>query len=133
MTPFKLKIVTPDRVFFDGETEQIVVRTTEGDVGILANHIDYVANISAGPLSVKNSEGEFRIAAVAGGVITVSKKQTTILATAVEWKDEIDVERAKKSEEEAKTRLKKSQSEKEFERASLRLKRALNRINIADK
>lgn len=132
MTPYKLKIVTPDRVFFDGEAEQIVVRTTEGDVGILSGHTSYVANIGAGPLKIKEAGVDYKVAAISGGVIKVSKEMTMILATAVEWKDEIDIERAKKAEETARIKLKETQSSKEFERASFSLKRALNRINIAD-
>ena len=42
MKTYKLKIVTPEKIFFDGETEQITIRTTEGDIGILAGHIKYV-------------------------------------------------------------------------------------------
>ena len=39
MASFSLKVTTPEKIFFDGETTQIIVRTTEGDIGILANHI----------------------------------------------------------------------------------------------
>ena len=38
MKSFTLKIITPEKVFFDGETDQIIVRTTEGDIGVLAGH-----------------------------------------------------------------------------------------------
>ena len=50
MTPFKLKIITPEKVFFDGETEQIIVRTTVGDVGILNGHEPYCAALGIGQL-----------------------------------------------------------------------------------
>ena len=130
-TPFKVKIITPDRNFFDDETEQLIVRTTEGDVGILANHVSYVATLPVGLLKVKQADGNFKIAAVSGGMIKVSKEKTTIIATAVEWADEIDVEWAHRSEEDARERLKAHNSGVEFERANLKLKRAINRINIS--
>lgn len=133
MTPYRLKIVAPDKIFFDGETEQIVVRTTEGDVGILANHSKYVANLTSGPLKVKMSDGKYRIAAISEGSISVTGDCVTILATAIEWADEIDVERAKKAENDSRHRIKADLSQKEFERASFELKRALNRIDIASK
>lgn len=133
MTPYKLKIVSPDKIFFDGETEQIIVRTTEGDVGILANHSDYVANLTAGPLKIKMDGGEFRTAAISSGAISVTKEVVTILATAIEWSDEIDVERAKKAEEASRQKIQSNLSQKEFERASFELKRAINRIKIASK
>lgn len=133
MTPFKLKIITPEKVFFDGETEQIVARTTEGDVGILHGHTPYVANLVSGPLNVKMPEGSFRKAAVSGGVIKAQPDKVVIIASAVEWSDEIDVERAKRSEEDARRRLKEYNSQKEFDLAEQKLKRALNRLTIAGK
>lgn len=61
MKSFTLKIITPEKVFFDGETDQIIVRTTEGDIGVLAGHESYVADLPAGPFKVK-IDGSFKIA-----------------------------------------------------------------------
>lgn len=133
MTPFRLKIVSPDKIFFDGETEQIIVRTTEGNVGILAHHAKYVANLPAGPLKVKLEDGTFRIAALSSGALSVGDNLATILVNTIEWADEIDIERAKRAEEAAREKLKSSESQKELDIANLKLKRALNRINIASK
>lgn len=130
-TPFQLKIITPDKSFFDGQTEQIIVRTTEGDIGILANHISYVASLPAGPLKVKMPDGEFRTAAVSGGLVKVSDEKVTVIVIAAEWADEIDVERAKRSEQNARDRLKAHSSGREFEMADLKLKRALNRLRVS--
>ncbi|MDE6578976.1 MAG: F0F1 ATP synthase subunit epsilon, partial [Ruminiclostridium sp.] len=94
MTPFKLEIYTPDKLFFDGETENLIVRTTVGDKGILARHEDYVAALPIGKLKVK-IDGNFRVAAISEGTIKVSCDKTVILTQSCEWADEIDVERAK--------------------------------------
>ena len=133
MTPFRLKIVAPDKMFFDGETEQIIARTTEGDVGILAHHAKYVANLIAGPLKIKQEDGTYRIAAISSGAISVGDNLVTILVNTIEWANEIDIERAKRAEEAARERIRTSGSEKEHYVANLKLKRALNRINIASK
>lgn len=130
MKPFTLKIITPEKVFFDGETEQIIVRTTEGDIGVLAGHENYVADLPAGPFKVK-SDGKFRIAAISGGALKVSKESTTILAMAAEWAEEIDLDWAKRSQEDALKRLNESKSDYEHRLAEMKLKRALNRINIS--
>ncbi|HAS79218.1 MAG TPA: F0F1 ATP synthase subunit epsilon, partial [Ruminococcus sp.] len=53
MTPFNLKIITPEKIFFDGKTEQLTVRTTEGDIGILAGHENFVANLPSGAMKIK--------------------------------------------------------------------------------
>lgn len=130
MKSFTLKIITPEKVFFNGETEQIIARTTEGDIGVLAGHESYVADLPAGPFRVK-IENKFRVAAISGGLLKVSKDSATILAMAAEWAEEIDLDWAKRSHEDALKRMKESQSDYELRLAELKLKRALNRINIS--
>ena len=48
MATFHLKVLTVDKQFFDGEVDRIVVRTSQGDVGILPNHVPYVAALGVG-------------------------------------------------------------------------------------
>ncbi len=132
MNSYKLKIITPEKTFFDGETTQIVVRTSEGDTGILAGHIDYVSNILTGPLKVKQEEsGEYRIAAVADGIIIVSNGEVTILPQSAEWSDEIDLERAESAKRRAEEKIEESKkSGAAFDIAESKLKRALTRISV---
>ena len=133
MKPYKIKIVTPEKTFFDGETEQIIVRTTVGNVGILAGHVPYVANLISSPLKIK-IDGNFRTAAVSGGIVKVSRDgDVTIVCPAVEWADEIDVDRAKRAKERAEELIKVHASQKEFDRAEQKLRRALNRLVVAGK
>lgn len=129
-TPFQLTVITPEKTFFDGETTQIIVRTTEGDIGILANHTSLVASLPSGPLKIMQDNGEYRLAAVSAGLIKVGGNKVHIFADAVEWADEIDIEWAKRSEENAKQRIAAKASQRDFDLAELKLKRALNRINV---
>ena len=48
MTPFSLKIVTPDGLKFQGQAEELIVRTADGDLGILAGHANCVAPLGMG-------------------------------------------------------------------------------------
>ena len=130
MTPFKLQIITPEKTFFDGETEQIVVRTTVGDVGILNGHEPYCAALGIGQMRVMMG-GEFRHAATSGGIIKVSHEKTIILVQTCEWSDEIDSTRATAAKEAAEGRIKAAQSDNELRLAEAKLKRALNRIDTA--
>ena len=130
MTPFKLQIITPEKTFFDGETEQIVVRTTVGDVGILNGHEPYCAALGIGQMRVMMG-GEFRHAATSGGIIKVSHEKTIILVQTCEWSDEIDITRAHAAKEAAEGRIKAAQSDNELRLAEAKLKRALNRIDTA--
>ena len=131
MTPFKLQIITPEKTFFDGETDQIVVRTTVGDVGILNGHEPYCAALGIGQMRVR-IDGEFRRAATSGGIIKVSKDKTVVLVQTCEWADEIDVERAKAAKTAAEERIKAIEDDKSLRMAEAKLKRALNRIDTAD-
>ena len=130
MTPFKLQIITPEKTVFDGETEQIIVRTTVGDVGILNGHEPYCAAISIGQMRIM-IDGTFRRAATSGGIIKVSKEKTTVLVQTCEWSDEIDVERAEAAKSTAEARVKAAKDDKELLLAEAKLKRALNRIDTS--
>lgn len=130
MTPFKLQIITPEKTVFDGETEQIIVRTTVGDVGILNGHEPYCAAISIGQMRIM-IDGTFRRAATSGGIIKVSKEKTTVLVQTCEWSDEIDVERAEAAKTAAEARVKAAKDDKELLLAEAKLKRALNRIDTS--
>lgn len=130
MTPFKLQIITPEKTVFDGETEQVIVRTTVGDVGILKGHEPYCAAIAIGQMRIM-IDGTFRRAATSGGIIKVSKEKTTILVQTCEWSDEIDVERAAAAKAAAESRVKAAKDDKELLLAEAKLKRALNRIDTS--
>ena len=131
MTPFKLQIITPEKKVFDGETEQVIVRTTVGDVGILNGHEPYCAALGIGQMRIMIN-GEFRRAATSGGIIKVSKEGTTILVQTCEWADEIDVERAEAAKKAAEERKKAAKSDSELMLAEAKLSRALNRIDTAN-
>lgn len=127
---FSLSVVTPEKIFFKGETSQIIVRTTEGDIGILANHTSLVADLPSGPLKVMQADGSWRVAAISTGLLKVGGNKVSILANAVEWADEIDLDWAKRSEEDARRRLKEQDDKHQLDLAELKLRRALNRISV---
>ena len=132
MTPFKLKILTPEGVVFDGEAESIIVRTMVGDKGILAKHEPYVAALGIGQAKVR-IDGNVRIGAVSSGIVEVTKECTTVLAQSFEWADEIDVERAEKAQKLAEERMEQYKNDKRnLDIAEYKLKRAINRINTAN-
>ena len=131
MNEFQLQIVTPDGLMFDGNAQKIIVRTTEGDVGILPNHINYVAPVDIGVAKITTSDGQ-RFASCAGGLITVSENEVKLVASTFEWADDIDVARAEKARDKAQKRIKeKNISDYELRLAQIKLKKALVRINAS--
>lgn len=133
MTEFPLKIVTPDGVCFDGEAEELVVRSVGGDVAILARHVNFVTALGMGPALIV-SKGQRRTAACIGGMLSVVGGKATLLPTTFEWADKIDVSRAEASQRRADQVLRsKDASSTEIRLAEARLRRALVRKSVAAK
>ena len=131
MRSFPLKIVTPDGIAFDGEAEELIVRTTSGDMGILAGHIGCVAPLGMGRATVV-TEGKRRYAACIGGMVSVVGGHVTLVPTTFEWAENIDTDRVDASERKAKELLaRKDGTDTDLRLAEARLKRALVRKSVA--
>ena len=128
MAQFNLEIVTPSRKFFDEDIEMLVVRTIDGDIAILKNHIPMVTPLAIGILKLNLSDDTHKIATICGGYMEVTKEKTTIVTDSAEWPGEIDKERAEEAKKRAEARLKKGGDGTDVARAELALKRALNRL-----
>ena len=132
MNSFSLKIVTPDGLQFEGQAEELIVRTVSGDLGILAGHINCVAPLGMG-LATVVTQGQKRYGACIGGMVSVLDGQVKLVPTTFEWAEDIDAVRAKASEDRAKTVLEdKSASQTDLKLAEARLKRALIRRRVAE-
>ena len=132
MTPFHLKIVTPDGLLYDGEAEKLIVRTVNGEVGILAKHIDYVAPLGMGPATVQLAGGTRRTAACIGGMLRVGDGQVTLVPTTFEWAEDIDTDRADRAQQKANSVLhSKDASDTDLRLAEAKLRRALVRKSVA--
>ena len=131
MTPFDLKIVTPYGLVFDGQAEEVIVRSTSGDLGILAGHMDCVAPLGMG-LATIVIDGRKHYAACIGGMLSVIGGKATLVPTTFEWAEDIDVKRAEASYDRAKSVLDdRASTDTEIRLAEARLKRALVRKGIA--
>ena len=131
MAEFALKIVTPQGLRYDGMAEKLVVRTTAGDVAILPGHINYVAPLGMGEASVTLA-GKKRLGACIGGMVSVLDGAVTLVPASFEWAEDIDADRAMRSEQRAKAVLENTDhSDAELKLASARLKRALIRQHVA--
>lgn len=131
MTPFPLKIVTPDGVKYDASAQELVVRTISGDVGILAGHTNLVAPLGMGRATIVVDDQK-RYAACIGGILSVNNGAVSLVPTTFEWSDEIDTARAEVSYRRAQSFLSdKSSTDTDIRMAEARLKRALIRKNVA--
>ena len=131
MNVFPLRIVTPDGMVFDGQVEELIVRTTSGDLGILAGHINCVAPLGMGMATIL-MDGKKRYGACIGGMLSVMDGKATLVPTTFEWADEIDADRAEASYERAQNVLhNKDASSTDIQLAEARLRRALVRKSVA--
>ena len=131
MSTFHLKISTPDGLKFDGEVERLRVRMIDGDVSLLAHHMDYVSAVGAGEAAIVTADGETKCAACIGGMLAMIHNEANLIATTFEWADEIDLERAERAKQAAEARIAAAQNDtRELMLAQAKLQRALIRINV---
>jgi len=93
----KLHVVTPSKLFYEGEVELVIVNTLTGEEGYMANHSWACKLLNAGALWIKEKDSkEFKGAAVSGGFVDVME-EIVIYTDAAEWHDEIDADRAEET------------------------------------
>ncbi len=126
---FKLEIVTPERLFFSGDVETVVLKTPLGEIGILPGHIPLVAAVAVGPLRIKK-DGEWVEAVLTEGFMEIKQDKTIILTDTAEWPDEIDENRAEAARVRAEERLHQQISQIEYIRSQAALSRAMARLRV---
>ena len=131
MTSFSLKIVTPDGLQFDGQAEELIVRTVSGDMGILAGHVNCIAPLGMGKATVV-TDGKRRYAACIGGILSVMNGNVTLVPTTFEWVENIDRDRAERAYQKAQSVLQdKSATSTDIRLAQAKLHRALVRRSVS--
>ena len=127
---FQLRIITPERVFFEGPADMIEFNTTEGEIGIYRNHAPLTVIIKPGILTITDGES-VKEAALHAGFAEILQDQVTIMAEIIEWPDEIDISRAEEAKKRAEDRLASKTPETDVARAETALRRAMARIEVA--
>ena len=129
---FKLKVISPDRIFYEGDASMVELKTSEGEVGIYKNHIPMTMVLEPGVLRITESE-EVKEAALHAGFIEILPEEITILAEIAEWPEEIDTNRAEEARIRAERRLKSNESNINIARAEVALRKSLVRLELGKK
>ena len=129
---FTLQIISPDRIFYDGEASFVEMVTSEGEVGVYKNHIPMTNILVPGIVKIHESDG-VKEAAVHSGFVEILQEKIVIMAEVAEWPDEIDINRAEEARKRAERRLSSNGSEINVARAEAALKRSLTRIQLKGK
>lgn len=126
---FKLKVITPERVFYEGDVNMVEFNTTEGEIGIYKGHVPMTVIVKPGILTISESD-RAKNAALHAGFAEILEDSVTILAEVIEWPDEIDKQRAQSALARAEERLRTKTPETDILRAETALERAIARIHI---
>jgi F-type H+-transporting ATPase subunit epsilon len=134
MAELILEIITPSKPFFKGAIKSVTVPGTEGSFQVLVNHAPIISTLETGMVKIEFPDGSRKLYACGGGTIEVADNHILLLADSLEEAESIDLDRARKAAERAKQRLTdRADKNVDFARAELALKKALNRINTANK
>lgn len=128
---FRLKIIAPDRMFYEDEVTMVELTTSEGEIGVYAGHIPLTAVLVPGVVQIHKG-GEVKKAALHSGFIEILPEGITILAEIAEWPEEIDINRANEARIRAERRLASHDNNINVLRAEMALKRSLARLGAVD-
>ena len=128
MGVFQLEIVTPIKIFDEGQVEYVRCPGLDGSFGVLANHREAIIALGVGEIKVtKNGKDHFL--ATSGGFAEITKEKVELLLESYEQAEEIDTSRAEDALKRADER--KLSEEIDSTRNDASLQRAVNRIKVS--
>jgi F-type H+-transporting ATPase subunit epsilon len=131
MTAIHVEVVTPDGIRFEGKVDACTVPGFEGEFQVLGDHAGLIGQLLIGQIRLAAGGKTTRLS-TSGGFIEVGKNNVNIIAEAAELADDIEIDRAKRAEERARSRMKEAK-DIDIERAKLALARAVNRLKVDSK
>jgi F-type H+-transporting ATPase subunit epsilon len=130
-TTYHLKIVTPERTVYDAPVTFIIVRSTEGEIGILAHHMQMITPLVPHIITVYPETGKAEQFTIGGGFFEVGDETTVVLADSAERASEIDVARAQLARQRAVETIGQAKPDVDLVRAKRALERAENRLKLS--
>ena len=128
----RLKVIAPERIFYEGDVDFVEFRTTEGNRGVYPGHVSEVCIVAPGELII-HENGNEHVAALHSGFLEIKPEEIRILAEVIEWPEEIDIERAKRAKQRAERQIARYDSNMNLMRAEMALQRSLLRIRTGEK
>jgi F-type H+-transporting ATPase subunit epsilon len=131
----KFQIITPERVVFTDEIDQVSVTTKDGEITILPNHLPIISVLETGELKCKKGNKEYSMAVSGGFVEVKSDNSVIILADVAEKAEEINIEEAEQARQKALKTMKEQRTMDSVEYAALQatLGKALTRLKVGNK
>ena len=127
-----LKVITHEKIIYENDIDELYVKTTDGSMGILKNHVPIIATLGIGVTKVVVDKTCECIATM-GGILQFANNQATILTDIAELECDIDVARARHAKERAEARMKAHDETLDITRAQMALAKAIARISTKEK
>ena len=134
MSKFYVKIISSNRIFYEGFCHCLIIPAVDGEQAIMAHHEETIIAVQNGGMRMQKEEGgEWSYAVLGKGFCMAANNRVTVLADTVERPEEVDVNRAKEALERAQERLRQKQSIQEYHTTQAALARALTRLKETEK
>ena len=134
MSKFYVKIISSDRIFYEGFCHCLIVPAVDGEQAIMAHHEETIIAVQNGEMRMQKEEGgEWTYAVLGKGFCMAANNRVTVLADTVERPEEVDANRAKEALERAQERLRQKQSIQEYHVSQASMARAMLRLKEAGK
>ena len=93
--PLHVELVAADRTVWSGDATIVITRTADGDIGVLSDHAPLLSVLVEGTVEIRTPDGDYLVAAVSGGFLSVANNRVSVLAESAEMSDEINLEAAR--------------------------------------
>ena len=134
MSKFYLKVISSNRIFYEGFCTCLIIPSVDGEKAIMAHHEEVIVAVDNGEMRMQKEEGgEWSYAVLGKGFCMVANNRVTVLADTVERPEEVDANRAKEALERAQERLRQKQSIQEYHMTQAAMARALKRLKETEK
>ena len=134
MSKFYLKVISSNRIFYEGFCTCLIIPSVDGEKAIMAHHEEVIVAVDNGEMRMQKEEGgEWSYAVLGKGFCMVANNRVTVLADTVERPEEVDANRAKEALERAQERLRQKQSIQEYHITHAAMARALTRLKETEK
>lgn len=128
MKSFTLKITTCEKIFFDGECQMVILPTTDGELGVLANHEQMAVTVDEGEMRIQHLDGSWQNVYVKDGIVEVGDNLVNMIVFFAESPENVEILKAREEYERANEEMMQKQSIQEYESSQARMARALAKL-----
>lgn len=132
MSILTLEIITPEKVIYKDEVDEVVIPTVQGEIAILSNHVNLLTQVNPGELIIKKGTTQ-QYLAITGGFLEVNRNKVSILADYAIKAQDIEIARATEAKKRAEKIMSEKTSDNDFRVAQGEMIKAILELKVATK